>query len=337
MSERAGGAGAPAPETPHTIPLTSGLGSRTARLAMLFVWATGCVQVAILWPQRSGPVLLLACGLTLAGAVALTMPGTATLPGWRAALVAAVPVANAVLVLPGMTSVAQGTWLLDIGSYLAGLLMVRGHLALGWAGGGGLLGGLAWWIAVHRPPAEDAVALLVQPAIALVVGTVWHLSLRTLIARVTAHRAAGARAALERRAALSAAERAHTELVAIAELTGPLLSRIASGELLGADDRHRALLLEASLRDRLRAPGLAREPLARAVARARERGVEVLLLEDRREAPPLGPESLAVVANLVDAAPSGSITVRALPPGRRHLLSVLVDADGVHTRHDLDG
>jgi hypothetical protein len=324
-----------APDDP---PVLSGLGTRAARATLVLVWLTGVAQVAMAWSERSGWQLVAALLTTFVGALAVTAPGDERLPAGHTVVVAAVPVVNAVLVLPGLDSVDQGTWPLDIAAYLAGLLMVRGRVVAGWAGGGGLVLGLLWWILVHRPPLEDAFELLVQPVIALAIGTAWHLLLVRVVSRIVAHRAAESRAAVQEEVTREAIAHSQAELRAVAARATPLLQAIARGDGLSPAECVEAIEVEAELRDELRARRLVVPPLRDAVRAARRRGVEVLLLDDRgATGDPLYAGLVAELAGLVGSARTGSVTIRALPPGRRHVVTAVVDDGTVPVRRTFGG
>ncbi|OAK51483.1 hypothetical protein [Rhodococcoides kyotonense] len=111
-----------------------------------------------------------------------------------------------------------------------------------------------------------------------------------------------------------------------------LLGRIADRTLDDAT-RREAVLVEATLRDSIRAKALDVPDIAQAARAARERGVTVHLLDDGG----LGPYETAVADEIRGAivghlrcATSGSITVRILPAGRPTLAAVVVQS-GDHT------
>ncbi|UKJ63015.1 hypothetical protein H1Q78_15045 [Cellulosimicrobium cellulans] len=303
----------------------------------MIVWATGVVRVALDGHERAGWQSVVGLAVVLVGSLVLTSPGDDDLPVVRASIVAAVPVVNAALLLPTLPVAHDEVWLLDISAYLAALLMVRGSVALGWIGGGALLMGLLTWITVHRPGAPEAFELVVQPAIALAIGTVWRRLLVRTTSRITAYRAAQLRAQLQAEVTRDATARSRARLVAVQERAAPLLHEIVESGGLSPDDRARAREVEAGLRDELRAPTLAVAPVTRAVALARRRGVDVLLLDDRGPgAGPVDSRILGEVAALVEGLRRGRATVRALPPGRDHAVTVVVD-DGDRTeRHEFD-
>lgn len=143
------------------------------------------------------------------------------------------------------------------------------------------------------------------------------------------HRTEGqitAAAAQEAAAAVRAQQLAYLDLRA-----RPLLDRIASGVRLDDDVARECSLVEAQLRDRIRAPGLDSPAVVAAVWEARGRGVKVLLLDDRDPGERgngrqewLDHVRDAAVAALGEARSSGAVTVRLLPRGRDTLATVTV-------------
>lgn len=111
----------------------------------------------------------------------------------------------------------------------------------------------------------------------------------------------------------------------------PMLERITAETPLTEQERARCLALEAQLRDALRAPVLAgHERTAQAAARARERGVTVVMVDGHGldDAPAAGRENvLERVAGALDTVATGSIVIRVLPPGRDLVATAVIDPD----------
>ncbi|MBF6174944.1 sensor histidine kinase [Nocardia blacklockiae] len=119
----------------------------------------------------------------------------------------------------------------------------------------------------------------------------------------------------------------------------PMLERIAAGDGLTDTERYESRLLEAELRDGLRAPALTTAALAAATRGARSRGVEVLLLDDGglADAPDTAVAAvLTEVAQQLDKANAGAVTVRILPPARPVLATILIDAPTELRRIEID-
>lgn len=142
------------------------------------------------------------------------------------------------------------------------------------------------------------------------------------------------------RVADEAAERAmlqerDSRLDELDELVRPLLERLSVDAPIPDGDRLEAGLLEAHLRDTLRAPALATPSITTATAEVRARGVEVVMLDDQ------GLDGVdddvrerleQSVLESLNAAESGTLTIRLLPPGRAALLTVVHNTGGEVSR-----
>ena len=138
------------------------------------------------------------------------------------------------------------------------------------------------------------------------------------------------------RDALSSAERASWTLAARVELAGrvvelartavPLLERIGEGSEATASQRREYASCEGELRDGLRAGSLASEPLTSVVAAARERGVDVLLLDDGEGAGG-DAQTGAILRWMAEAMATANTRAvgRLLPPGRDSRATIIVD------------
>jgi len=144
------------------------------------------------------------------------------------------------------------------------------------------------------------------------------------------------RIALLHREALVSAQKQSWTLAARSELTGrvaelartviPLLRRIGRGTEPTDAERSEYASCEGDLRDGLRAGSLARDPLRTVVAAARERGVDVLLLDDHDgfvDEAVMAP-ILAWMADAIGAAET-RVVGRLLPAGRPAQASLTVD------------
>ncbi len=222
-------------------------------------------------------------------------------------------------------------WFAGAAAFLLAALSFRGR-PLAAAAGAILLSALlvASGILALAPPFL-ILSLSVRPlGVALfAVGLTLAISalLRRLARELARTEAESARESWERGARAELAERASE----VHGLAGGMLAEIARGRPLSRAARARAGALEGRLRDRVRAGRLAVEPLLSAVMRARERGVDVLLLDDREEELPEGFSWEPTAARLVTACEGAASTVivRLLPAGRSNVLSLVVDGSPV--------
>lgn len=310
----------------------AGLGTRPARYALIAVWVLGLTN-GFITGLVARPADLLAYLIALLGVLVLTGRGDDILPPTAAALVvvaSGLTVALALWTVP----IATGPWLVDFASYLLGLLIARGNRLAGTVGA--VAGLLVVLVAATAQPADPvAVAeLLTVPALAVAAGVLWRMVLRQIVRQERAHRTQAARAARDIRIAREATERHRAELQTIHDQAGPLLRAIADGDPLDPQTQHRLTVVEATVRDRIRSPGLAHPDLVSAVARCRRAGVRVLLLgaadnlpDDPAAVRPgreLSDELAAAVGMLIAPVTDGSITIRAIPAGRDGAVSVLV-------------
>lgn len=323
--------------TPWPDLVPSGLGTRGARLALAYVWCTVAAHVLLGREDSPGPLALAVALLALfSSLLALTSHGPDHLSSRRAALALLAPLA-AVIVLT-LAADSSGVWtaLVYLAGYQVGLAAVRGRVRGACGAGSALLLVLTAWAVGQRLDAPEVLELLLKPTAAIIVGTMWRRMLVGLVASVTAHRAAGARATSQANAMNAAVEAGRQRLEEVAEIVGPTLQVLARGRSLTDVQRADATLIEAGLRDRLRAPGLATADMVEACAQARSRGVDVRLLDDRGQ-PLVDPTTVAEAAGHVRGALAGQVTVRALPPGRGAELTVVLDDGRQVVRHELRG
>jgi hypothetical protein len=114
----------------------------------------------------------------------------------------------------------------------------------------------------------------------------------------------------------------------------PALERILNGTPLTPADLTEFNLLEATLRDGIRATGLSSERIASETRTARARGLRVILLDDRGDELDAA-QTLRVEDALVEQLTktrSGSITARLSPQDRDEIATILVEEDGGYRR-----
>lgn len=275
----------------------------------------------------------------IAGALVLVVP-TDPLP-WpvTAYVVAAGPVATA-LTVAHLDAAHAGhmVWTTFVTSYVLAVLVLRGRLRAAWLGVAGVVvvDGL---VAARIGSADGAISAALVP-----VGTVTAISVFAVIMRPTQRtlrilrEEVTIRAAAEATMAAADGERVR-QLARLDRVARPILECIAEGAELSAAEREECRLLEAELRDGLRAPKLVTEELSGAARGARSRGVEVVLLDDGgfAGAPQWVRQRVIDSATKeLDAANSGSVTVRVLPTGRRMLATVLANAPEHDRRTEID-
>ena len=181
-------------------------------------------------------------------------------------------------------------------------------------------------IILSRLPAT-LLLTVTSAVIALVIGTAWRWSLHRVVTRELQHEREADRAAIAASITESATSAARLELAEIRAEVSPVLIRLRDGAVLDDAQVQEVAIVEAEVRDRIRSPRLRHERLRTAIASARRRGVHIVLLGSAdASGDVIGDDLAAAVALLTDAIDRGSITIRAVPPGRTGALSVLLDA-----------
>ncbi|AXK88663.1 hypothetical protein [Nocardia farcinica] len=314
-----------------------GLHGRSAWYFLAILQATlGLYSVHNFGTVRPLPTLVALVLIAAAGAVVVLVEDE-PLP-WRATwfvLVAAIAATTLTRLFPRPDrEVTPAT--VFAASYVLAMLVLRGRLGAAWGGVAGLALAVA---AADLAGVESVFSAADVPTLTVAAVTVGvavmrptQRSLRVLREEATMRAAAEATMAAEN------AER-DRQLAELDEKARPMLERIAAGADLDAAEREQCRLLEAGLRDRLRAPQLVTEELSAAAWQARARGADVVLLDDggftgvpatvRDQVIRTAVEEL----NTVDAA---AVTVRVLPPGRRALATILVDGPTASRRTEID-
>lgn len=262
---------------------------------------------------------------------------------WRATLFVAV-VPSGTLVLTALSTFEDATIADAPASGLLALIQafmcVRGRLWSAWLS---YLFSVAVMLALNVliPPQPAFVAAIAPNTAVLLMATFF-----AAIVRPRARQIYTLRRQTERQIASAAAQEAAVgvrdqQLAQLDQRARPLLERIASGERPSDDVVAECGLVEAGLRDRIRAPGLDTPELAAAAWSARSRGVRVVLLDDHgwgsetlssaedveQAGALLGPLRAAAADSLARADTGRSVTVRLLPAGRSLLGTVAVDGD----------
>lgn len=206
-------------------------------------------------------------------------------------------------------------WTLVLGALLACGFISRGRMGVAWL----ILGGLAvttlvWGLGEGIPVLKIGSMLLV-PALALLFWSliVWWTT--DVVYDLTAEDEAASRITQER--LLQIRSRVSTSLESIARRAVPLINPVALGCELTTEVRQEARLLEAELRDGIRALSFVGTPILSAASDARRRGVDVVLLDDSSDVPvPAAPPPSFIdeSVRVLDQSTSGRVVIRLLPP-----------------------
>ena len=263
----------------------------------------------------------------------------ALLPRWVAQLTVVVIAAVNFLVLPQIITTGwpgYASWCTGAGSDLSRGLLMRGRPVYAWAGSAATTLATAYWVISTGRPLLMIFTYMLGHYFTLVS---WH-GVAHLSTRATTQIAATQRET----ARLQAQQRAHEEadrimtsrMASVRQRVTPLLTQIANGKAPTPKLRSQAYLLEAELRDEIRAPFFTGTSIVTSAQAARRRGTEVILLDDSGDNTTIDDRARANAVNyvtkLLDLTQSNRVVIRLNPPRRPTLLTIVTD----NTRYRLD-
>lgn len=321
-----------------------GLATPAARIVLwLFVSSNFLFAYASLNDVKHAAPVVIASLLVNAAAILLVREHPDPFPlSWTAAILAAVVLSTLLVAfqLPDAGAIGRASWHLGSNTWLLFFLALRRRPGAAWLGYALMVAStIGWSISVGRG-VVSAVSSVQTHAAILLVATLFAINLRRTARRINE---------LDLRAVVSAIETAEGSTSSrvrksrVAELrasTGPLLeSLVSDGSPLDPQAKRGYAAAEAVLRDAVRGRSLMTPLIAAASTAARERGVEVTLLDDRSQdlASDEAMDRLsAIVCEELDALSSGSATIRLGPKGRRVAVSIVTSGADAHPRVELD-
>ncbi|MGW4845304.1 hypothetical protein [Nocardia brasiliensis] len=317
-------------------------GQRSTMLTIIVVALATDAAVMIRSVRLAGiplsPALFLAAALLAASTVLVVLDPGVPIRRSSALLVAAAgPVATLIVrdQVTAQLDARTSMWTAYTAGITLALLVLRGRNLLAWAGT------VATWLAVVAAAGGASTAFVqgVVPLVNVVIAAAFAAIMRpTLRSLHELEAESTTRAANRARLDAQKAERKR-QLDRLDLRARPMLERIATAVPFQPEEREECRLLEAELRDELRAPQLSTSEVLAAARSARRRGVEVMLLDDGGlETASLALRDLVrdIAVQELDNTDRGHVTVRVLPPGRRNLATVLVDAEDRNRRTEID-
>ena len=263
----------------------------------------------------------------------------ALLPRWVARLTVVVIAAVNFLVLPQIITTGwpgYASWCTGAGSDLSRGLLMRGRPVYAWAGSAATTLATAYWVISTGRPLFMIFTYMLGHYFTL---ASWH-GVAHLSTRATTQIAATQRET----ARLQAQQRAHEEadrimtsrMASVRQRVTPLLTQIADGKAPTPKLRSQAYLLEAELRDEIRAPFFTGTSIVTSAQAARRRGTEVILLDDSGDNTTIDDRTRTNAVNYVtkflNVTQSNRVVIRLNPPRRPTLLTIVTD----DTRYRLD-
>ncbi|MDQ1124371.1 ATP-binding protein [Microbacterium trichothecenolyticum] len=294
--------------------------------AAFLVLQVVCAVAAVVGTPSSWPRQVAILILVLIAAEALRRSPAVVPSRGRSALIVATVVVGVIVTVVAAPTTYGDLWPVVALAFLLVGLAVRGRAATALAALAVVVGAVVVGGVVDGAAPGQIVTVTARPALIVIITTMMLLVVRRMQGRIAAlHREAVA-AAEQRSWSLGARAELGERTDELARTVVPLLTRIAEGRVASEADRRDYAALEGALRDGLRAGALAHEPLRRAVAQARGRGVDVVLLDDSDRV--LSEAELRAVSDWMVAAVAEarhSVVGRLLPPGRSTAASVTVD------------
>lgn len=234
-------------------------------------------------------------------------------------------------VLPHAHWPGYAAWHTAVVQILLIVVLVRGQAALAWLGMTAFLVEVGHWGISHEMGGGDMFRVAFGPVLWLALATLLLRGLRRIGAELVRSQGMSREAAWRLASSFSQLVLHEVWLRDLTEQVGPLLRRLADpSQPLSAEQREAARVVEARLRDALRAGNLVSDNVADAIGRARARGVEVTLVDNRGSELPaeVRKAALAHLEGLVTASTAGRIVARTAPEGYPEFVTILAVAPG---------
>lgn len=233
---------------------------------------------------------------------------------------------------PGFASWATGT-----GNMLCCGLLMRQRPKAAWTGELLLVTTAAIWVGTTQRPPIMVITYMLSHVITILLWTIIVRRFSAANVALTLTQAHTADILAARQATRNTDQVMAQAMASVRHRASPLLIHIATGQPLTMELRTQARLLEAELRDEIRAPFFTGTPVVQAARQARTRGTEVILLDDRGDQalPQDVRQQMITQVSEILTRPQQRVVARILPAGRHHLASILTDSG--HTALGTDG
>jgi hypothetical protein len=226
------------------------------------------------------------------------------------------------------------TWPLGAMTFLLFVLALRGRRGLAWIGFCVLAATSVVAALIAHLQVLNVVYDVARQSATLLIGTLFALVLRRSSQTITSIQANQLRRTTIAAASAAATRERAAQNARLERDARPALERILSSTPLSEEELRDFILLEATLRDGIRATGFSSDRIAQAARAARERGLVVMLLDDR------GIDLVDHERELVEHAlleqlnttKDGSVTARLSPHDRDELATIVVEEGGEYRR-----
>jgi two-component sensor histidine kinase len=314
----------------QAVPLTGMLGLSTP-IARLIIGLFVVVHAVLAFSDtESGFALELGAFFAItAVAIWVTRAAPDPLPRARTVGILAVLALAEVMMcvqVPPAGAAPFANWHLGAITLLLLILAIRGRPGWAWAGYAGLFAASVAWATLSGLTVGDGVNLVIRHAGTLLGGTLFAVGLRRSMSTLRTLNAQLSRNEAAEATEIASIEERQAQLARLNSLARPALERLVDPQESSDAERAEFLLVEASLRDAIRARALFVEPVISAARAARSRGVDVTLLDDSGDQPPTGIDIVArLVSVQLDAAASGQVVARVLPADRAVLATIVIE------------
>lgn len=311
----------------------SGLSTPAARWTIVFAWCCVIAATAIANSFAQPSVdMVFAFAFALTGVFALTEPRDAPLRPIRAGGVVVFAVGGAALGLWANEKGDVNVWLVNFVGHLVALLIVRGNLLASVLGLLMLTLTVCGWGILAAEEITVMVNALTLPLSGFVLGLMWRRFLNRIVAKERLHYASVAESERRRAVTEAAGARFRVELDEIAAEVREPLRRLTLVSCIDDALRNEIVSVEANIRDRLRAPRLRHPELIGAVARARDRGIEVRMTSNPTENALIGNVCALRLARILDNLNPPTRVVLSTSESSADIVTVVIDSRETHQR-----
>ncbi|GGC63796.1 hypothetical protein IEU95_11855 [Hoyosella rhizosphaerae] len=325
------------------IPTILGLRSPAAWMVVVFVLAGYLVLAFRHVGHLPNPwaMVIAFLGITLGGFLIIRieedpLPMRAALA--LAGISPAISLLFATQLIPGELA-RNSTWFISAATFLICFTAIRGRIVVAWASMLAVSLIIAGWGFLHGLSLSFGFWKMVFPVNLLILATILSVTMRPVAQKIFALQEETLHRKAQQASVLAVLEERDQQLRKLDELVKPMLERIAQDSPLSDDERRECLLLEGQLRDSLRARSLAIPVVQDATRFARDRGIDVVLLDDGGLSGVDSTTAKTVFSTLADALSSargGSVIARILPPGRPLVATILGSDTDTISRTSID-
>ncbi len=305
--------------------------SRPVEVAVAVTFLVGQVLLCVLSSISSGnPVGSIVAMLALCVPIVVLMRERFVMNSTAVAAAAVgVLIAASTVFFQGIdvTGVHAGVWFVDSGAVVLMVLLHSRHGRLAWAVMGAVLCIVLADSVTQGSSLAAGLELVVRPIAILLAATFLSVPLNLLQPRIDALRAKSRRLLDEQTFRATSIIQRQSEAVRLQSLAGPLLETLARAEELSGAQVAECIALEGLLRDQARGNRLSRGELSVAASRARQTGIDVMLLDDSDGEGVTATDILDITAwmsgHLSEMA-EGQFVGRILPAGRSELATIVM-------------